>query len=97
MRQRYIFGPFSLLAIAACGGRGERSTADVAADTVLTPRQTQDTTIIRSDTTVAVDTIAKEGQRPGRPLMRDPVGRYRPPTTEVPKDTTSQPKTTPKP
>ena len=34
-----------------------------AADTTLTTRATQDTTIVTSDTTVNVDTVKKEGDK----------------------------------
>jgi hypothetical protein len=51
--------------LAACNTRGGEDTARVGegADTSVTPRTTQDTTIVSSDTTVQVesDTTVKEG------------------------------------
>ena len=51
-----------LIGLAACGPRGDRETG-TAADTSLMTRQTQDTTIVTSDTTVDVDTVNKEGDK----------------------------------
>jgi hypothetical protein len=50
--------------LAACGERGGQDTgrAGESADTAITPRQTQDTTIVTSDTTVRTDTAVKEGE-----------------------------------
>jgi hypothetical protein len=52
--------------LAACNTRGGEDTARVGegADTSITPRTTQDTTIVSSDTTVQVesDTTVKEGE-----------------------------------
>jgi hypothetical protein len=57
----------SLLAVAACGGRGgdETGRAVEAADTIVTTEQTQDTAIVTHDTTVdvQVDTTREEGDR----------------------------------
>ena len=49
--------------IAACNNRGGSESARVgeSADTMVTPRTTQDTTIVSSDTTVDTDTTVKEG------------------------------------
>jgi predicted small secreted protein len=51
--------------LAACNTRGGEDTARVGegADTTVTPRTTQDTTIVSSDTTMEVDTdtTVKEG------------------------------------
>jgi hypothetical protein len=51
--------------IAACNTRGGEDTARVGegSDTSITTRETQDTTIVTSDTTVRVDadTTVKEG------------------------------------
>jgi hypothetical protein len=51
--------------LAACNTRGGEDTARVGegADTSVTPRTTQDTTIVSSDTSVRVetDTTVKEG------------------------------------
>jgi hypothetical protein len=52
--------------LAACNTRGGEDTARVGegADTSVTPRTTQDTTIVTSDTTLEVDTdtTVKEGE-----------------------------------
>jgi hypothetical protein len=48
--------------IAACSDRGrETGRVSGSADTSVTTRTTQDTTIITRDTTVRVDTTKKEG------------------------------------
>ena len=49
--------------IAACNKGGGTDSARVgeSADTMVTPRTTQDTTIVTSDTTVRADTTVKEG------------------------------------
>ena len=49
--------------LAACSDRGGQDSARVgeSADTTVTPRTTQDTTIVTSDTTVRSDTTVKEG------------------------------------
>jgi hypothetical protein len=51
--------------LAACNTRGGEDTARVGegADTMVTPRTTQDTTIVSSDTTMDIDTdtTVKEG------------------------------------
>jgi hypothetical protein len=55
-----------VVGIAACESRGGEDSARVGegADTMVTPRTTQDTTIVQSDTTVNVetDTTVKEGE-----------------------------------
>jgi hypothetical protein len=46
--------------VAACGDRGkETGRVGGSADTSVTTRTTQDTTIVTSDTTVRVDTTKK--------------------------------------
>ena len=48
--------------IAACNKGGTDSArVGEAADTMVTPRTTQDTTIVTSDTTVGSDTTVREG------------------------------------
>jgi uncharacterized lipoprotein len=49
-----------VVSLAGCGRNSER--VGQARDTVITSRQTRDTTIIRSDTSVRVDTTVKRGQ-----------------------------------
>jgi hypothetical protein len=50
-----------VVSLAGCG-RGNAERVGQARDTVITSRQTRDTTIIRSDTSVRVDTTVKRGQ-----------------------------------
>jgi ABC-type glycerol-3-phosphate transport system substrate-binding protein len=59
---KVLTGLALLIGLAACGPRADRETG-TAADTSLTTRQTQDTTIVTSDTTVDVDTVNKEGDK----------------------------------
>jgi hypothetical protein len=66
--------------IAACNTRGGEDTARVGegADTMVTPRTTQDTTIVESDTSVRVetDTTVREGDvRRGGDTIRDTLNR----------------------
>jgi len=66
--------------IAACDTRGGEDTARVGegADTMVTPRTTQDTTIVESDTTVRVetDTTVREGDvRRRGDTIRDTLNR----------------------
>jgi hypothetical protein len=61
---KVLTGMALLIGLAACGPRGDRESGRVGADTTLTTRQTQDTTIVTSDTTVNVDTTKKEGDKP---------------------------------
>jgi hypothetical protein len=58
---------FVLAGVAGCQ-RPDDDTARVGqtADTVITSHQMQDTTIVVRDTTVSVDTIRREGDRPVR-------------------------------
>lgn len=60
---KVLTGLALLIGLAACNTRGDRETGRVGADTSLTTRQTQDTTIVTSDTTVNVDTVKKEGDK----------------------------------
>jgi hypothetical protein len=62
---KVLTGLVLLIGLAACNTRGDRETGRVGADTTLTTRQTQDTTIVTSDTTfnVDVDTVEKEGHK----------------------------------
>ena len=62
-----------LVSVAACESRpGEETARGVdAADTVITTEQQVDTSIITRDTTVEVDTITREGDRPvGRDTLQ---------------------------
>ena len=59
---KVLIGLALLIGLAACGPRADRESG-TAADTSLTTRQTQDTTIVTSDTTVDVDTVKKEGDK----------------------------------
>jgi hypothetical protein len=66
---------FGLFTVAACDQRqgDETGRAIDAADTVVTSEQTVDTTIITRDTTVEVDTVKQEGERPvSRDTLQQP-------------------------
>ncbi len=53
-----------LIGLAACNTRGDQQdTGRVSADTSITTRQMQDTTIVTRDTSVRVDTVRREGDR----------------------------------
>ena len=52
----------AVIVLAGCGGHGGETEIGPAKDTVVTPRQTQDTTIVTTDTTVKVDTAVRRGQ-----------------------------------
>ena len=54
----------AVIGLAGCGGHGgETEHIGPAKDTVVTPRQTQDTTIVTTDTTVKTDTTVRKGQQ----------------------------------
>jgi hypothetical protein len=53
-----------LLGVGACESRDDTARVGQTADTVVTSHQMQDTTIVVRDTTVEVDTVKKEGDRP---------------------------------
>ena len=79
-----------LLTLAACEQRqgDETGRAVDAADTVITSEQNVDTTIITQDTTVEVDTVRQEGDRP---VSRDTLqGPSRTTTTTPSTDTVQQ-------
>ena len=61
---RTVLTALALVAgIAACNKGGTDSArVGESADTNITPRTTQDTTIVTSDTTVRADTAVKEGE-----------------------------------
>ena len=51
------------LALTACENRAGRDTGTAEhADTSVTTRSTQDTTIVTADTTIDADTTVKEGE-----------------------------------
>ena len=60
----WMAGLVLLVGVGACKDR-DRDAADTgtrsAADTIVTEREVQDTTIIRHDTTVTTDTVRKAG------------------------------------
>jgi hypothetical protein len=60
---KVLTGLALLIGLAACNSRGARESgrAGEGADTTVTTRQTQDTTIVTADTTVRVDTTKHEG------------------------------------
>jgi hypothetical protein len=55
-----IAAALALLALAGCD-RGRETGHAGATDTMVTTRETQDTTLISHDTTVSVDTTVKHG------------------------------------
>jgi hypothetical protein len=58
-----VLTALALFALAACSDRGQESArGGESADTSVTTRQTQDTTIVTADTSVDVDTTVKEGE-----------------------------------
>ena len=57
-----LAGALVVAGLAGCSRAGEHERVGAARDTVITPRQTEDTTIITSDTTVSVDTTVKKGE-----------------------------------
>jgi hypothetical protein len=60
---KVLTGLVLLAGLAACNTRGNQETGRVNADTTISPRTTQDTTIVTRDTSVRVDTTTKEGDR----------------------------------
>ena len=82
-----------ILAVAACEQRSgdETGRAVDAADTVITSEQNVDTTIITQDTTVEVDTVQREGDRPvSRDTLQQSTGTSTTPTDTGLTDTTQQ-------
>ena len=82
-----------LATIAACDQRqgDETGRAVDAADTVVTSEQNVDTTIITQDTSVDVDTVRHEGDRPvSRDTLKEPSGSGTPPADTGLGDTTQQ-------
>lgn len=56
----------AMVGLAGCERAEQTGRVGQAVDTVVTTRQTQDTTIVTRDTTVRVDTTVKEGDRATR-------------------------------
>jgi hypothetical protein len=56
-----LAGALVVVSLAGCSS-GQTERVGQARDTVITPRQTQDTTIVKSDTSVRTDTTVKRGQ-----------------------------------
>lgn len=54
-----------MMSLAGCN-RGQETGRSGATDTMVTSRQTQDTTLISHDTTVKVDTTVKRGDKATR-------------------------------
>ena len=53
----------ALVAVSLAGcGHGQTERVGSGRDTVVTPRTTQDTTLVKSDTFVKADTTVKKGQ-----------------------------------
>jgi hypothetical protein len=61
---RYLLaGALVVMSFGGCSRHsGEAERLGPMKDTVVTPRQTLDTTIVTTDTTVKVDTTVKKGQ-----------------------------------
>jgi hypothetical protein len=59
---RYVHaGALIVVSLAGCSS-GQTERVGTSRDTVITPRETRDTTIVRSDTSVRTDTTVKRGQ-----------------------------------
>jgi hypothetical protein len=56
-----LAGALVALTFAGCSS-GQTERVGTAKDTVITPRETRDTTIITSDTSVRTDTAVRRGQ-----------------------------------
>jgi hypothetical protein len=61
-----LVGTAVLLTLAACNRRAGEAARTSREDTTVTTRQTEDTTVVRTDTSVRVDTTKKAGKRPTR-------------------------------
>jgi hypothetical protein len=83
MRVR-IATAFALLTLAGCDRDHETGRAG-ATDTMVTTRETQDTTLITHDTTVSVDTTVKRGDKATRVDTAKKTGQAAAPDT---RDTT---------
>ncbi|HEU4647724.1 MAG TPA: hypothetical protein VFS33_01595 [Gemmatimonadales bacterium] len=60
-----LAGSALLLALVACNRRvNEGAATRTTKDTVVTARQMVDTSVVKTDTTVKVDTTHKAGKRP---------------------------------
>ena len=59
-----LAGTLVVASLAGCGGHHAQQTERIGPvkDTVITRRQTQDTMIVTTDTTVTVDTTMKKGR-----------------------------------
>jgi hypothetical protein len=59
-----LAGTLVVVSLAGCGGHHGQQTERIGPvkDTVITRRQTQDTMIVTTDTTVTVDTTMKKGR-----------------------------------
>ena len=58
-----LAGTLVVVSLAGCGHHGQQTERiGPVKDTVITRRQTQDTLIVTTDTTVTVDTMMKKGR-----------------------------------
>ena len=58
-----LAGTLVVVSLAGCGHHGgQTERIGPVKDTIITRRQTQDTTIVTTDTTVTVDTTMKKGR-----------------------------------
>jgi hypothetical protein len=56
-----LAGALVLLTLGGCSS-GQTERVGTAKDTVITPRETRDTTIITRDTSVRIDTTVRRGE-----------------------------------
>jgi hypothetical protein len=60
---RFVLAGALLVVVSLAGcSSGQTERVGQAKDTAITPRQTRDTTIVTSDTSVRTDTTVKRGQ-----------------------------------
>lgn len=77
-QMKTLFAGLALVVgLAACETRDADTGRVDAADTSVTTRTTQDTTIVTADTSVDVDTTVREGdvRRPGETMRDTTTGR----------------------
>jgi hypothetical protein len=77
-----IAAAFALLALAGCNRDRDHETGRAGAtDTMVTTRETQDTTLISHDTTVSVDTTVNRGDKATRVDTAKKTGQAGAPAT----------------
>jgi hypothetical protein len=81
--RRALAVALGLVALAGCK-RGQETGRAGATDTMVTTRQTQDTTLVSHDTTVKVDTTVKRGDKSvGMDTVKKSVRTHRPGTRDT--------------